>query len=608
MNHLTQVLSIFEGAERPRAFLLLLAIVVGAVLEMVGIGLVMPFIALLTDPSLVERNQVLAWLQELSGADTERSFLLLCGALLLAYYLLKNVLLGVLTYAQYRFVYGKARAIAGELLRAYLTAPYSLHLRRNSAELQRNINTDVPLMSQWVVAQTFLLVSDVLILTIVAGLLLWVQPVATLAAAVVLGGVGYAYLRIARRRTGELGREQQDQFGRMVQWVNQGTGGIKEARVLGTEEFFAGRFEDACRRYERARRLIETMNDMPRLFFETVAVGGVLTVASVTLLRDGTPAEVLPTLAVFAAASFRMIPAVTRVVRSVNLIRQYRPSFDVVMDDLRALREHAADVGVGRDVGPRGLREGIEFRDVRFRYEGTDQDVLAGLSLRVPAAGCVAFVGTSGAGKTTAVDLLLGLFRPTAGQVLVDGQDLWDDVAAWRATCGYIPQSIYLTDDTIRRNVAYGLRDEAIDDDAVWRALESARLAEFVRSLPRGLDEPVGEGGVRISGGQRQRIGIARALYRDPEVLVMDEATSALDPETEDGIIETTLELGRRKTVILVAHRLRTVERCDRVFFLADGKVEAEGTYDELLERSAAFRRMAREAPVGSSSTRGGSE
>jgi len=577
-----RILDLFEGRERARAWALLGALVLAAGLETVGVGLVMPFIALVTDPGLVDEAPLLGRLRDVLGATDANQLLIRSGLLLLGFYVAKNAFVAALTSAQNRFVYGKMQRLATRLLRAYLTAPYAFHLERNSAELQRNVNHNVPTMFTWVVAQSFIVVSDVLVVAILGALLVVVNPVATIAAGGAFGVLGFAYLGVMRRRTQALGEREQASLAEMLKWVNQGLGALKETRVRGAEGFFVGRYREHCAEYSGARRVLQTVNEYPRLVLETAAVAGVVLVIVAALLRGGDAQALIPLVALFAAASFRLLPSMTRIIRSVHLIKHFRPSFDAVCGDLELLRR-VPDTVLEPGSGARmPMRERIELRDVVFGYAGSAEPVLDGVSLVIERGRCVAIVGSSGAGKTTLVDLVLGLFSPTSGAILADGRDVREDPDGWRRNFGYIPQDIYLTDDTIRRNVAFGVPDTAIDDAAVRRALTAAQLDEFVAGLPGGLDHVVGEGGVRLSGGQRQRIGIARALYHDPPVLVMDEATSALDAHTEREINETILRLAGKRTVIVIAHRLATVERCDRLFFLKDGRLLAEGTYEDL--------------------------
>jgi len=582
MIAIRELLSLFDRRERVQLAGLLALLVVGAGLETMGVGLVMPFIALVSDPGIVDRHSTFRWLKEFLGPDSNQHFLLLCGVILFCFYVLKNAYLGVVAFIQYRFIYGKMHRLSRHLLDTYLRAPYRFHMTRNSAELQRNINTDVPLLFNWVVSQAFICVSDLLVVAVITGLLIWIDPISAAGAIALFGTFSVLFLKAIRRWTHRLGRHEQQSFGSMVKWVNQGLGGIKETKVLGHESYFVDAYSESCAAYTNDRRTILTVNELPRFFFETIAVGGMLVVILVFLAQEREIATILPTLALFAAATFRLMPAMTRILRTTSMIRHFRPSLDVVHADLAELETEQK-----RTNGePFPFEQEMELRDVSFRYAAESDLVLNGVSLRIGRNETVGFVGSSGAGKTTIVDLILGLLPPDAGAVLADGRDIRENVGAWQRNFGYIPQDIYLIDDTIRRNVAYGYPDDEIDDDAVRRALAAAKL-------DRDLDGVVGERGIQLSGGQRQRIGIARALYRDPSVLILDEATSSLDRETEREIGETIQGLRGGRTILIIAHRFSMVRGCDRVFFLDRGRVAAEGTFDEIAAKSSEFRKMA---------------
>ncbi len=598
---LSEVFSLFRGRDRLIAGSLVALSLLGALLEMAGVALVMPFISLLSQPDLLTTRESFRRLGEFLGGGGHSAVLVRLGVVLVLFFLGKNVLLGVSVFFQNSFLYRKMREVAHRLFLAYLRAPYLYHLSRNTAELQRNINSDVPVMFNWVVVHTFVLVGDVFVVTVVTALLFTVDALACAAVLALFLLVAVVFFRLFHGRTEQFGQMEQAAFGRMIRWVTQGLGGAKETRVLGLAPFFLSEFDRSNLEYARARRRVLTLNEVPRLLFETVAVGGILAIVLLALSRGREAREVLPVAAVFAAAAFRLMPAMSRIVRSLNLIRHFRPSLRVVLRDLGELRS------IEEEPAPEGgppvpLEHAVALEDVWFSYPGREEPVLAGVTARVTKGSIVGFVGASGAGKTTLVDLMLGLIPPSRGRVTVDGQDIAGRLATWRRSCGYIPQSIHLLDDSVRRNVALGIPDEGIDDDAVWRALGAARLEEFVRGLPAGLATVIGEGGARLSGGQRQRIGIARALYRDPAVLVLDEATSALDAETERGIAETIHSMRGARTVVVIAHRLTTVRRCDRLFFLDRGRVAAEGTFEALVAASEDFRRMAQvaaEPPTG---------
>lgn len=587
----TQVLAVFDDGRRVRALGLVGLMFVGALLETVGVGLILPFIAIIAEPSIIETNPWMARLYALAPVSDATGFFWLFAALMLVFYVFKNVCVGAVVYISNAVIFGRMHVVFTRLLSRYMHAPYTFHLTHSSSDLQRNINHDVVMAFNWVVSQCFFLLRDALLVAALLVLLLAVEPAATLAAAVAIGVPGLLFYLLTRNSMVRLGEDERRQYALMIKWVSQGIGGIKEAKILGTEDYFVETFAGHAGSFARTRRTMLTVNELPRLVLETIAVGSILVVVLVTASRGSPLQAVLPSLAMFGVAAFRVLPAATRSIRAIGLIRHHRGSLQQVWHDLNASRELQ---GIERDTGQKmRFGDALELDDVEVRYDEDGPSALKGVSLTIRRGEAVAFVGPSGAGKTTAVDALLGLLPIARGRVLVDGRDIAERRTAWQGRCGYIPQQIYLIDDTIRQNVAFGVPADDIDDERVLAALRASQLDAFVASLPEGLDTNLGENGVRLSGGQRQRIGIARSLYPDPDVLVLDEATAALDPESEAAVSDAIVALAGDKTLIVVAHRMSTVRRCDRLFFLEDGRLAATGTFAELVESCPRFRAMA---------------
>jgi ABC-type multidrug transport system fused ATPase/permease subunit len=396
---------------------------------------------------------------------------------------------------------------------------------------------------------------------VIIGLLMVIEPGPALAAVGVLGGVTAIFYRSIRKKIGELGEREQRYRTEMFQWISRGLAGFKEITVLGRQRFFADSFASSSANAAKAVTFFQSTAQIPRLFIETVAVAAVMLVV-VTMLTQGRRLDgVLPILALFAAATFRLIPSLSRMVHAFSIIRYYKPAISVVYDDLSALEARGGAEAPETRERVR-FERAIELRNVSYAYPG-GLPVLRDVSLTIGRGQSVALAGPSGAGKTTVADLIVGLLQPTSGEVTVDGRRLEGRAGIWQRQIGYIPQAIYLSDDTVRRNVAFAMPDGEIDDARVWSALALAQLAEFVAALPEGLDARVGERGARLSGGQRQRLGIARALYHGPEVLVMDEATSALDDDTETAVTAAIERLQGAMTIIVIAHRASTVAKCD---------------------------------------------
>jgi len=375
----------------------------------------------------------------------------------------------------------------------------------------------------------------------------------------------------------------------MMKTVNEGLGGAKITKVLGREEHFLRAFSENADRYAEASQFRQLMLDVPRIYLETAAITGLLAVAAMLVLREHNTRSIIPTLTLLAVAIVRMTPSFNRITTSLASIRYGRFALEAVHADLM----HFTVASTASSNGTRCVFErAITLDDVSYRYPGAARDSLSDVSLEIPRGSVVGFVGPTGAGKTTIVDVILGLLQPTRGQLLVDGRDAQSQIKEWQNQIGYVPQDVYLMDDTIRHNIAYGLTGDDIDESAIARAVRAAQLEEFVATLPSGLETMVGERGVRLSGGQRQRIGIARALYKNPSVLLLDEATSSLDNETEAAVMGAVEALRGSRTIIIVAHRMSTVRACDRLFVLRNGELVGSGSYESLLDSSQEFRRL----------------
>lgn len=596
MNFLKQLLYLFTTRERWQIAGLFLLILIGAGFETLGVGLVLPFISLLENPQQINETGLLRRVHQIVGEPESRQFLIWASVGFIGIYLLKNVYLTGVTYLQYRFIYDKQIELSHRLFRAYLYSPYTFHLQRNSADLIRNLSIEITTFFGTILIPGLLGLTEVTILVCIALFLLVVEPVTSLAAA---GGIGLTtilFYQLVRLKLCELGEVRQYHQGQTIQTINQGLGGVKEAKVLGREKLFLDEYQRHNILYARSLQFYQVVSQLPRFFIESIAIVGLMLIVVSVLAQGRSFSSILPTLSLFAAATFRLMPSINRILNAVTAIRFSSHSLSVLYQDLRELKvvqDSRQPTSLRQVPGTKPLLEtAVELRGVFYHYPGASDNALQGVSLTIPKGKSVGFVGSSGAGKTTIVDVILGLLPPTQGQVLVDGQDIYGDLSAWQRLIGYIPQSIYLCDDTLRNNIAFGVPQDEINENWIDSAVESAQLTELVKSLPQGLDTLVGERGVRLSGGQRQRVGIARALYHNPEVLVMDEATAALDNQTEAGVMEALEQLSGEKTLIMIAHRLSTVKNCDRLYFMERGQIVQVGTYDELLEISKPFQQM----------------
>ena len=562
---------IFNRTQKIKFVVLFCMLFAGSVLELMGVSLILPFVQLVMDTDGTD-NALFQWFGRLVGAEFQRELLIWLGLLLIAVYLIKNTYLLFAKYVQLRFVFNNRLELSGRLMRNYMKKPYPFHLEKNSSEILRSVTSDVNNLYE-LVMDVIDLVSNLLIIAMLAVYLLYTDVVITLVVAALLGLCSYFYFAIMRKRTVDYGKQNQIYNGKMIQAVNQALGGIKEIKVLARENYFVRAYEENGRYYASSLKKSQFYRNAPKYLIETVCVCGVLATILIKLQMGADVQELVPQLSVFAMAAFRLLPSVNQVNNLLNGILFLKPSIDRIYEDLQEAGAKKNERPPERDYRRLPAADVVRFEHVTFRYPGTEKEILSDLSVELPLKKSIGFVGSSGAGKTTFMDLLLGLLSPDQGRTCYGDSDIRDYPDAWGHKLGYIPQSIYLADDTIRRNVAFGIPDSEISEAKVRRALEEAQLLEFVDGLDDGLDTMVGESGVRLSGGQRQRIGIARALYQQPEILVLDEATSALDTETEQAVMEAVERFRGRCTLLMIAHRTSTLENCDQIYRLEDGKL-----------------------------------
>jgi ATP-binding cassette subfamily C protein len=576
-----------QQARRQFAVLTVMTLV-AAMLEAVGVGLIFPFIKIISDPQWTLQWAWLPQVTSLVGDLGHDRLVLGMGIGLIVLLLVKNAYLLFFIRAQFTVAYGNVARYSINLLGVYLRAPYLMHLQRNSAELVRNVR-ELPqhLFNAIIAALGF--ITEVLVVLMIGSLLLAAEPVATALAGLILVGATTLFYSITGRLLRLWGSERLQRSGEAQLALQQALNGIKDSRILGCEDFFIERFGQHSVRMMQILRSIQTVSQVPRLSVELATVIGMIIVVLAMASRPGGSSDMLPKLALFAAAAFRLMPSVNRMTMAITEFKVSTAPLEMLSHDMLPPASMLAEDYVGK-VRPR-LEKSLELKGVSFSYPDAAEPAVAGIDLCIRRGDTIGLVGPSGSGKSTLVDIILGLLVPSMGNVLLDGCEVATG-GGWHGAVGYVPQSIYITDDSVRRNVAFGIPDALIDDDAVRRALAQAHLRDFIESLPEGLDTRLAEDGIRLSGGQRQRIGIARALYRDPDLLVLDEATSALDPITEREISAAVEALHRSKTVIIIAHRLSTVRHCDRLLMIDQGRIIDSGTFEELHARNAGFQKL----------------
>ncbi len=559
---------------RPKVWGLLGMMLLGTLLEVFGIGLVVPVVAIMTQSDFVESYPVLQPWWEMLGRPSHIDMIVMGMGTLVTAYALKVAFLAFVTWRQSRFVFSVQAVLSKKLFVGYLTQPYTFHLQHNSAQLTRNIVTEVTMFGNMVLLPTMLLLTDGLVLIGIALLLLVVEPIGALSVLAILGLAGFLFQYATRGALQRWGQARQHHEGKRIQHLQQGFGGVKEIKLLGREAELFAQYNVHNLGNARVVHRQNVLRQMPRLCFELLAISGLAALVIIMLLGGSPPASLLPKLGLFATAAFRLMISANRILGAIQSVRYASSVINTLSD---AFSMFVSSFKPDADHPSVSFKDAIELRQISFRYPAAQHESLRAVDIRIPRRTTVGFIGGSGAGKTTLVDMVLGLLEPTEGSVLVDGVDIRDKLRAWQSQIGYVPQSIYLADDTLRRNIAYCLPDSEISDERLREAIRAAQLEDLVKQLPEGLDTLVGEHGVRLSGGQRQRIGIARALYHDPAVLVLDEATSALDSETESEVMKSIVALHGEKTVLIIAHRLSTIEHCDWVYRLESGSVTAQG-------------------------------
>ncbi len=584
--------------ERWQAIGLLLLMLIGAVIEIISMAVLPIFISLIAQPQSTGANPVIIYLAQALHSNSHQETIVMMGVFLVALFFIKSAYLLFLSYTQNKIVFRKMRSVEVKLYKIYMYSAYTFHLNRNSAELIDYINRQTFFAFVGAIVPLMIFLTEAILMVLISIMLIVFEPIGSLCAILMMGLISTSYYQLIKKKVGKVGKNEQVESGKMLQWTVQGLNGIKETKVSGKEEFFIYNFSQHAKKYTMAVRTSATLENVPRLALETVAVIAIVGLVIINLKQGRTGTSLLSGVTLFAVAAFRLLPSVNRIVTALTSIRHRSSALDVIYHDIRSLSEQIKlerhyQLAQNQDSTKISLDESLEFRNVSYSYPQSEQLAIPDLSMVIPKGQLVGIVGHSGAGKTTFVDLLLGLLTPTSGQILADGVDVSTNLKSWRRNIGYIPQNIYLFDDTIRSNIAFGYFPDQIDEDRVWKVLKAVQLEEFVTQLPEGIDTFVGESGVRLSGGQRQRIGIARALYRNPKLLIMDEATSALDNQTEKAVTEAIEQLSKNRTVAIVAHRLTTVQKCDVIYMMSKGKIIAHGTYDELLTHSPEFQKLA---------------
>ena len=600
IKRLWENLTVFQ---RRRVVLLTGAVVVMAILEVANVSAIAPFLALASDPGIIEENAILAFLYEFFGFDDVNRFLVAIGLGIFFLMVFSNAWAALTTWAKLRLIWSLNHQISMRLLERYLYRPYSYFLSRNTADLSKTLLSEVQQLTQQMIQPVILAIGRAVVALGIVIALIATSPVLAFIVTVVVGGSYALIYTFIRKRLNAIGKDRLKANQERFTVAAEALGGIKDVKVLNVEDSFLRRFAGPSRRYTRHQATSSVTATLPRHAIETVAFGTVVLIVVYFVALERDFSGIVPMLGMYAFAGYRLMPALQQIFQAVTAVRFYGSALEGVLNDLEPDQEvaHGSDsestqrpvLSVARpaSVEPMGLRQKLELKGIRFSYPNTDRPAVDGVSLEIPANAAVGFVGATGSGKTTLMDVILGLLKPEKGEIVVDGVVIDEsNLKAWQKSIGYVPQHIFLTDASVAENIAFGVPRDEIDMEAVRNAAKIAQIDDFVMNeLPYGYDTVVGERGIRLSGGQRQRIGIARALYRNPDVIVFDEATSALDNSTERAVMEAMSALLGKKTILMVAHRLTTLADCDTIFMLKDGQIVSQGTYSDLTSGQGAF-------------------
>lgn len=568
---------------------LLVLMLFAALLDFIGIGAIPIFVGALIDSDRVFEHPRIAPILESVGIVNAEQLLFWGGCAFIGFFVFRSAYQIALFYVSGRFVNRHMARVTVDLFHAYMAAPYTFHLMRSSAESIRSLHFETNRVLLSVIRPLMQLILSTFFLVALGSLVLMAEPVLGLFTVGFLGIVGFAYLRSIRKRAASSGREQSYSTSRLLQTAQESITAFKDIRVRGKEQSFVQRIQDASTDRAHAFHFTMFAHDSAKPVIEGLGVIGIGVIIYVLVSRGDSTQEVAEGVVLLAAVMARLLPSMNTFSGSLVSLRSNIVSLDHLVGEFEVLRNVQTSKPSGN---PIVFRESISLRDVKYSYPEAHTPSLRGINVDIQRGSSIAFTGSTGAGKTTVVDILLGLLTPQTGEVLVDGRNIADNLRSWQDRIGYIPQTIHLFDDNIRANIALGVPGDEIDDGRIRDVLRIAQLEAFVDGMPKGIFSEIGERGIRLSGGQRQRIGIARALYHDPEVLVLDEATAAVDNTTE-GLLMAALEEARKdRTLIMIAHRLSTVRGCDKIYFMKDGLIVDAGTYEYLCEENEEFRML----------------
>lgn len=577
MKILKKIKMLLDKKQKRKMIILLGMMLIGAVLETASIALVLPVITLVVTPGAIESNEMLAWFYEASGCDSENQFTIMIMLIMILAFVIKNIFLYFQQKSLLKFVYTNQFNTSERMMKNYLRRGYEFYLNADTAVIQRTITSDVNNMYALILA-VLQLTSEVIIFTSLSIAIFAIDPIMTTIIAVLLFATLLTIKVILKPIMAKAGEDNQNYYSGLFKNISQTVAGIKEVKITGKEQYFVDEYVTCGKGYVEAVQKYSLYNNIPRLWIETVCIAGMIGYMIYLVATGVDMGSMMAILGAFAVAAAKLMPCANKINNQLNSIAYFEPFFMGVSDNLQnEISGTKIDMSFAKETDRKlPIHDKIQIKNITYAYPNTETLIFNEASLEIPVGAAVGIVGTSGSGKTTVVDILLGLLEVKNGSVYADGVDIKTQYRSWLKNVGYIPQVIFMLDDTILNNVAFGIKKDKIDLTRIWEVLKEAQLDEFVKGLPEGLETGIGERGIRLSGGQRQRIGIARALYHDPEVLILDEATSALDNDTEAAIMDSINRLHGKKTLVIIAHRLQTIEKCDMVYRIEGGKAVIE--------------------------------
>ena len=596
MKNLKKLIYLLTLRERKRAGLLLCIVLIMSLLEMAGLASIVPFMAVLANPQVIETNSILNTAFQTSsmmfGIENSREFLFLLGIVVFVMLLLSLSFKALSIYAQVRFIEMRQYTIGRRVVEGYLNQPYSWFLNRNSADLGKTILTEVSAVVNGALKQVIILIVQTAVTVAILTLLILVDPKLVLIVGLTFGLAYGLIYKITRSFISRIGEERLRTNKFRFKAVSEAFGAVKEIKLGGLEQTYIERFSHPARVMARHIATSSIISNVPRFILEAIAFGGMLLIILYFLTQTGDFSNTVPIISLYAFAGYRLMPALQGIYGAITALRFTGPALDALYNDLINLQP--PNPNNDKDILP--LKKAISLKNISYHYPNSALTTLKDIDLSIPAFSTIGIVGPTGSGKTTTVDIILGLLEPEQGKLEVDDKIInKNNLRAWQRSIGYVPQQIYLADDTVAANIALGRDPKHIDQNAVERAAKIANVHNFiVNELPLNYQTTVGERGIRLSGGQRQRIGIARALYHNPQLLILDEATNALDNITEQAVMDAVNNLGNQKTIILITHRLSTVKKCDNIFLLEKGELKQQGTFEQLIKVSETFRTSAK--------------